>query len=212
MPLESNPNKVLIGIAGPARSGKDTVAEYLVKEFGYMRLAMADPLKDGLLIMLRHVGVRWEHLWGDKKEEVIPALGKSARQMFQTLGTDWGRHLVHPDLWIKVAEGRCPDLTSHVLSDVRFENEAAFVRRHGKLIHLHRPDAQKVNPHSSEAGVRREPGDLVITNDGTVEDLQIAVWLTLFGSGIIDLGAPSPPLAVCNPVDGEPHDQQAENP
>lgn len=178
---------MLIGIAGPARSGKDTVAEYLVKEFGYERFGMADPLKDGLLIMLRHVGVTWEHLWGERKEEVIPALGKSVRQMLQSLGTEWGRQLVHPDLWIKITEARVKDWSGRVISDVRFENEAAMVRRHGVLMHIERPDCAQVAAHKSEDGVKREPGDLVITNDGTVEDLQISVWLTLFGSGVIDL-------------------------
>lgn len=202
----------MIGIAGRAGSGKDTVANYLIKEFGYTTYTLADPVKDGVLVMLRHLGVRWEHLWGDKKEEIIPAIGKSGRQLTQLLGTEWGRDMVDIDLWVKTAEARVSDWSGRVLTDVRYENEAAFVRRHGKLIHLHRPDAQEVSPHSSEAGVRREPGDLVITNDGTVEDLQIAVWLTLFGSGIIDLGAPSPPLAVCNPVDDGGEREQAENP
>ena len=36
----------IIAISGWKRSGKDTLAEYLIKEHNFMRIAFADPLKD----------------------------------------------------------------------------------------------------------------------------------------------------------------------
>lgn len=39
---------ILLGIAGPAGAGKDTVAAYLVERYGFIRLAFADPLRDEL--------------------------------------------------------------------------------------------------------------------------------------------------------------------
>ena len=35
----------IIGIAGKARSGKDTIAQYLIEHLHYMRVGMADPIK-----------------------------------------------------------------------------------------------------------------------------------------------------------------------
>ena len=39
--------KILIGITGPARSGKDTVAGFLIEQ-GFHRVSFADPLKAGV--------------------------------------------------------------------------------------------------------------------------------------------------------------------
>lgn len=35
----------LVGISGQAGSGKDTVADYLVSEYGYVKVSLADPIK-----------------------------------------------------------------------------------------------------------------------------------------------------------------------
>jgi hypothetical protein len=60
-----------------------------------------------------------------------------------------------------------------VISDVRFENEADFIRkRGGVMVHLQRFDAPKVNPHASEAGVSLHKNDLVLVNDGDLPSLQ----------------------------------------
>jgi len=42
----------IIGFTGPARSGKDTAAEYVITNFGYKRYSFAMPLKAGLQAML----------------------------------------------------------------------------------------------------------------------------------------------------------------
>lgn len=60
-----------------------------------------------------------------------------------------------------------------IIKDIRFENEAAFLRSHNGLIwHITRPDLQQVNAHSSELGIERAHGDIVLVNDGTLEALR----------------------------------------
>lgn len=162
-----------VGLIGKARVGKDTVAEHLVEQYGLMQYAFADPLKDML-----------EAVFGDKfrggdREQVIDWLGKSPRQLMQTLGTEWGRDCVHPDLWVlfaeqewlKVQARKAPGL---VISDVRFKNEAEWIHQAGGLlIEISRPGAEEISAHVSEAGFAQFshlPREL-INNDGSLDDL-----------------------------------------
>lgn len=164
----------IIGIAGRARSGKDTVAEFILASIGGYRYSFADPIR----AMLVPLGVDMtDPYWQARKEEVIPALGVSPRRMMQTLGTEWGRQLIHSDLWLLMAQQR---LINHgpgmIIPDVRFENEAAWVRRHGgMIIHILRPNSKEVEAHASENGVEIMPSDAQLFNTGTLEDLQLVV-------------------------------------
>ena len=159
----------MIGITGRARSGKDTLADYLVKEYGFTRYAFADPMKDCLAQI---PGWDHRHMHGDLKDQVDPYYNVTPRHAMQRLGTECFRTL-NPDFWIKVAE-RILDPYNEapvVISDVRFENEAQFVRRRGLLIHLRRPQAQADAQHQSEQGVFRIADDVLIENNGTVNQL-----------------------------------------
>ncbi len=42
---------MIIGICGLIGSGKDTIAEYLIKEHNYIKLSFADKLKDSVATM-----------------------------------------------------------------------------------------------------------------------------------------------------------------
>jgi len=151
----------LIGIAGRARTGKDTLAAHLVAAYGFTRYAFADPLK----AMLSHIpGWDERYLNGDLKDVVDPFYGVSPRRAMQTLGTEWGRSLA-PDWWVMVADRSIPEGQKTVISDVRFDDEAQYVRERGLLIHLVRPDAPGVAGHVSEAGVEVSVDDIVIGND-----------------------------------------------
>ncbi len=114
--------------------------------------------------------------WLARKEDVIPALGKSPRQLMQTLGTEWGRDCIGNETWITLAKSKLLVLGSGmVIADCRFENEAAWIRSiGGRIIHVKR-DAEPINPHSSEVGITYAAGDGVIMNNGDVADLQRAV-------------------------------------
>lgn len=164
----------IIGIAGRARSGKDTVANFIVAAIGGYRYSFADPIR----AMLAPLGVDMnDPFWQERKEEPIPALGVSPRRMMQTLGTEWGRQLIHPDLWVIMAHQRLlSNGPGMVVSDVRFENEAAWVRKHGgRIIHVIRPDTKAVEAHVSEDGIEMQDSDAQLFNSGTLEELQLSV-------------------------------------
>ncbi|WP_160286521.1 deoxynucleotide monophosphate kinase family protein [Pseudomonas knackmussii] len=171
---------LLIGLHGRARSGKDTAANYLATQFGLLVYAFASPLKAALMTMLN---LPESALDGAAKEQPLPWLGKSPRELMQLLGTEWGRNAVHPQLWLLLAEMNLanhhevsPHSSGFVISDVRFENEADWIRaKGGVVVHLRRPAAIDVAAHSSESGIGVHDDDLVIHNAGSLEDLYEAL-------------------------------------
>lgn len=124
---------MIIGFTGAAGSGKSTAANVLIEQRGAIAHTFARPLKEMLCVLLQVPYDKWEDpLW---KETVIPTLGKSPRELAQTLGTDWGRDMVHPRIWVKAAMERVPDDDKlHVFTDVRFPNEAYEIRERGGVI------------------------------------------------------------------------------
>lgn len=168
------PQAPLIGIAGRARSGKDTVANFIVAAIGGYRYSFADPIR----AMLAPLGVDMsDPYWQARKEEPIPALGVSPRRMMQTLGTEWGRQLINPDLWLIMAHQRLLQSgPGMIIPDVRFDNEAAWIRKHGgRIIHVVRPDTKAVEAHASEDGIEVQDTDARLFNSGTLEELQLSV-------------------------------------
>ena len=165
--------KKLIGIAAKARSGKDTVATYLWERHAFTRIAFADPMKMAAQAMF---GLTSEVTWqDDMKETVIPYWGMSPRQIFQLLGTECVKPHFGNDIWIKrfmLTYSVVAETDDVIIPDVRFTAEADFIRaKGGRIIHLIRGDAPAVNAHVSEAGVPFVEGDIVLFNNGTLEDL-----------------------------------------
>lgn len=163
----------VIGLHGRARAGKDTVANFILSHRGGYLYSFADPIR----AMLVPLGINMsDPYWQARKEDVIPALGVSPRRLMQTLGTEWGRQIINPDLWLILAKQRLLNFgPGMVIADVRFENEASWVRSQGgRVIHIERPNNVAVEAHASEAGVefKGEEGDIKIVNGGTLEDLQ----------------------------------------
>lgn len=159
---------LIIGIAGRARSGKDTTAEHLREHHGFEIVRFADPIKR----MIEALGVSSTYSEGLKEIE-IPRIGVSYRKLAQTLGTEWGRHMIGPNLWLNIAEYTIEQSRSDrfVIPDVRFPNEAAWIRSVGHLWHITRPDAPDVRPHISELGIGPLEGEVFLANDGSLDEL-----------------------------------------
>jgi hypothetical protein len=165
----------VIAFAGAAGSGKDTAADFLVRHYGYTRYAFAGPLKAALNAMFG-----WTmDMWNDRewKERVLSDVGKSPRQMAQTLGTEWGRELVNRDLWLMLAarsinEARINGLAGIVFTDCRFANEAEFVLANdGIVLQLVRPGVGAVSSHVSEQTLPAHLVTATVVNDGSMCNL-----------------------------------------
>lgn len=171
----------VIGLAGPAGAGKDTVAEMIQRMYGYKRIAFAHTLKNMLAIAGMPEPER------EFKEALLPGLPFSWRQAAQTLGTEWGRSL-DPDLWVKLTLMHMQKHPgNYVISDVRFENETAAIRGlGGTIVHIHGRKTALVGDttnHASEAQVKQDPLDYILPNQGDLRLLQD--WIIVVMSGIL---------------------------
>lgn len=143
--------RTIVAFTGLAGSGKSTAAAYLVKRHGYERVRFAGPLK----AMMAALGCTPEQIDGSEKELPCDLLGgKSPRHAMQTLGTEWGRDLITPDLWIRAwqaAVAKVPAGVPIVVDDCRFPNEGEAVRAAGGVIvRIERPGAGTSSVHASE--------------------------------------------------------------
>jgi hypothetical protein len=133
----------LIAFTGPIGCGKSTAAEALIEE-GWVRVKFADPLKNMLRSFYASCGIEDSafveaRIEGGMKEEPDPFLaGRTPRHAMQTLGTEWGRNLIAPDLWTMAWQQRVLSMASReldvVVDDCRFANEAAAVRSLGGMV------------------------------------------------------------------------------
>jgi hypothetical protein len=172
---------MIVGLCGLARSGKDTAAAHLVAELGYRRIAFADQMRVALERLDPFVQVGATHMrlttvlglrgWDQAKE------APDVRRLLQRFGTEVGREMMGEDVWVDMALRGVVAGDRVVVTDVRFPNEAAAVRRLGGLVvEVQRPGAGLdgiVATHASEAMAFDR--DRVLVNDSTVADLHAAI-------------------------------------
>lgn len=175
----SRVNPLLIGVYGKARSGKDTAADYLSEKLQLRKYAFAEPLKQ----MLK--SAFGDHFHEGDRERICKEAGISYRQLMQLLGTEWGRNQVNPNLWVNLVASQwevtktyfplsqlkntfCTHYSGMVLSDVRFDSEAEWIKSQGGLIiEITRPGLEKVglDGHQSEAGISPAYTDVTVLNN-----------------------------------------------
>ena len=161
----------LIGLTGKARSGKDTVGDYL-SEHKYETYAMASPIKEACRAAF---GWTDEHLFGDLKEVVDPLYGITPREAMQKMGTEFGRDMINPKLWELRAKHQIESTEYLVITDLRFDNEALLVLKHGGIVlNIERDTRDVINGvegHSSEDGISKHLITRTIKNNGSLVDL-----------------------------------------
>jgi len=167
---------MILGLCGLARSGKSTIAAHLEAR-GFYRLRFSSPLKN----MLRAIGLTESEIEGDLKESPCDALGGATpRHAMLTLGTEWGRDMIHPDLWVILWQRHAAQHSENiVVEDMRFPNELAAIRNLGGIVwRVDRGAGRSIN-HRSEGFVRSFEPDRIIMNDGDPDALYDAVDVAL---------------------------------
>ena len=117
------------------------------------------------------------------KEKLTP------RKLLQLLGTDAGRDIIHPNIWVNSlmsgykrtsflldngVKARGVKYPNWIVTDMRFPNELAAIKAKGGItIRIERPGMESHcgGQHPSETALDSAEFDIVINNDGTLEDL-----------------------------------------
>ena len=121
----------------------------------------------------RHDLGTWVKIFND------PILKPAFRKLMQWWGTEYRRNLFGESYWVDQMSkfiDSIPEDSVLFINDVRFLNEASFVKSHGgTLIRIVRPGIFS-GSHPSETSLDDYPGfDFVVQNVGTLEDLQASV-------------------------------------
>jgi hypothetical protein len=141
---------MIVGLVGFIGAGKGTVADLLVERHGFFKESYANSLKDACSIIfgwdreMLEGATPESRAWREQKDEWwSEKLGKefSPRLALQLMGTEAGRDVFHPDLWVHTVMRRCEKApwNNYVIADVRFPNEInAIVNSGGKVIRVRR--------------------------------------------------------------------------
>jgi hypothetical protein len=205
---------MIIGVCGFIGSGKDTVADYLVNFHEFRRESFANTLKDAVAAVFG-----WDRtmLEGRTKtarewrEQVDPWWAErlnmpnlTPRWVLQYWGTEVCRRGFHDDTWIASLENKLRNSSDNiVISDCRFPNEIASIRRAGgRIVWIKRgalpewydaavnvnrgPDGnmmwsssktklESTGIHASETAWVGTKFDAELDNNGSIDDLYLAI-------------------------------------
>lgn len=166
----------LIGIAGRAGAGKDTLADILFERFGVTKIAFADPLKQAAAVAFGLPTKTFHDR--NLKEQHNEYWGMTHRKILQLFGNDALKPHFGDDFWVKrwlMTFSSIRSTDSVVVPDVRFENEANLIRGlGGVIVHVIRPGlsvSADAAAHNSEAGIQLHERDVIINNMGTLDQL-----------------------------------------
>jgi hypothetical protein len=172
---------MIIGLAGPASSGKDTVCARLRTWHGFRVASIAERPK---LFVGDAFGFTHNQLFGPSsaRSEPHPTVRRAdgealtVRYAMQKLA-DWARDC-SPDVWIERVLRDVSDCEDVAISDVRYANEVAAIRaRGGRIIRRKHPGAV-FDPHPSESELANMPDsafDACIGRMDTLDHLYFAV-------------------------------------
>lgn len=171
----------LIGLSGYARSGKDTVADFLCRMHAFDKMAFADPMREALLTLNPNIDLNGYRVTLQQAVDAvgwegIKPLSNEMRPLLQRFGTEVCRHMFGQDIWVNTTMRRIKPNQKVVIADVRFENEADAIRKAGGVVwRIERPGIDPANAHASEHALDDYEFDLVIWNNGTLNDLKAKV-------------------------------------
>lgn len=183
----------IIAFGHRRRVGKDTAGKYLLqyirtehKELTVERCSPGDRIKDTAYHMFKWAGLNQGVYYENNptlKEEIIPVLGKSPRQIWIDIGNA-GR-AIDVRVWIESALSQASsDLV--ILTDTRTEVEIDYVRKFGGICVRIDRNIPKANDNLDCALSDFDNWDYIIENNGALKDFRSKI-ISIFEEAL-DLG------------------------
>lgn len=157
---------MLIGVSGKMRSGKDTVAEYIVEKYGFEHKKFSQGIKE------IYEKYHYKDNNGIKPRAELQGLGQGIRAV---LGED---------VWVNYTLKDVEDNDNVIVSDVRQDNEFIALRERGAFIILVSAskqaqkerllslgESEKDNLDHETEYITESLADIEIVNDSTLEEL-----------------------------------------
>jgi hypothetical protein len=184
---------MILGLNGLKGSGKDTVAAYLIKEYGFERRAFADPLKKSVAVLFdipfhkidqykndpsRKVFLANDHIVHQGTEPFGDEIASEItfREFLQRYGTESHRGVFGENFWVDQTMPKDAFYSGRkiVITDLRFDNEAKRVHDcGGSVIRIDRPEVDVHDTHESERPLDPKLVDFILHNDRGIDELYL---------------------------------------
>jgi len=140
----------IVGVIGLINSGKSTIANILVEDYGFIKVSFADSLKDSVSAIfgwdrqLLQGDTEASRLWREQVDEYWSNVMQhpvTPRWVLQHIGTDVMRDHFHKNIWVHSLMKKTNDSSkNYVISDVRFSNEVdVILSQQGQIWEVQRP-------------------------------------------------------------------------
>lgn len=165
---------------GNIGAGKDTACDYLVAQYNYRKRGFSDPVYEQLWnlnpVLKINDNPDYMHL-----QDLVRLYGwdhtkrnhPQVRKWLRVGGTENGRDIHGQDCWVHVMESRSRSDLLTTIRDVRFPNEAAWIRSAGGILVLVLSD-RSIPADPNERSEQMDYGseaDYIIENNGDFLEL-----------------------------------------
>lgn len=164
---------MILALCGRSGSGKDTVADYISKRYGFIKVAFADALKIHCATQYElPLDYFYDQRLKDTMAPVSSPIPLTPRDIMLkealSLRAQHGQ-----DVFANIILKKMEDNKRYVISDLRFYNELACIKKAQILYitwYIHR-DTPGYNPPLCGLEIKKEDCDIIVNNTTTITDL-----------------------------------------
>ena len=175
----------VIGLGHYSRTGKDTLANYIVEELAILapgltvrKRSFAQKLKEVAHDLYGWCGLQDADFYNVKenehlRQEKLPNIDLTPVEVWCKLGTDAVRNQVYQNTWSDYLVRNLDDNSAVVIPDVRFPNEVEAIRSvEGVLVKVVRPGYEPLNTTADQALADYDGWDYVVGQSGELSELR----------------------------------------
>lgn len=164
---------IIAAFTNVPQSGKSTFCDYLCDNYNFEKLTLATPVKETLRVLLKFRGISDkrinDYLYLDKKEEIIPEIRMSGRQLMTGFAHGFVRGQIDEDFFVNCLPKILPN-KNYIIEDMRYLNELTFVHDKGGLaVFINRYENETSNL-PNEGLITIENADYILDNRTTLTD------------------------------------------